>query len=247
VDYDRIGIGYAATRQSDPRIATAIRSALGDVRSVVNVGAGAGSYEPDDVRAVAVEPSEVMVRQRLPGSALSVRALAERLPFADGAFDASLATYTVHHWADLDRGLSELGRVARRRVVILMSDIEVEASFWLNADYFPAFTQLDRERLMAPGEVLGKLGGQGTITVVPVPWDCRDGFCSAFWRRPEAYLDPRVRAGVSYFSIIHEDVVAAGLKRLADDLASGAWDRRFGSLRQLDELDTGQRLIVAEV
>lgn len=247
VDYDRIGIGYSATRRSDPRIATAIRGALGGARSVVNVGAGAGSYEPDDVRVVAVEPSDVMVRQRLPGSPLAVRAVAERLPFADGAFDASMATYTVHHWPDLDRGLSELGRVARKRVVILMSDFQVEESFWLNVDYFPAFTQFDRERLMLPGEVLRRLGGRGTITVVPVPWDCHDGFCSAFWRRPDAYLDPRVRAGISYFSIVDEDLIEAGLERLADDLASGAWDRRFGSLRHLDELDTGQRLIVAEV
>lgn len=138
-------------------------------------------------------------------------------------------------------------RVARKRVVILMSDLQVEKSFWLNEYYFPAFTQLDRERLRSPEELLGRLGGSGTVTTVPVPRDCRDGFCSAFWQRPEAYLDPRVRSGISYFSIVDEGLVAAGLKHLTEDLASGEWDRRFGLLRQLDELDTGQRLIVAEV
>jgi SAM-dependent methyltransferase len=213
----------------------------------VNVGAGTGSYEPDDVYVVAVEPSEVMVRQRSPSSAPAVRAVAERLPFADATFDASLAIFTIHHWPDQDKGLSELARVARKRVVILMSDPEIEKTLWLNEDYFPAFTELDRERLKSPEALLGRLGGGGTITAVPVPRDCWDGFCSAFWQRPEAYLDPRVRSGISYFSIIDEDLVAAGLKRLSEDLASGEWDRRFGPLRQLEELDTGQRLIVAEV
>ncbi len=179
-DYDRIGIGYSTTRQPDPRIASAICGALGNARSVVKVGAGTGSYEPVDGFLVAVEPSEVMVRQRPPDSAPAVQAVAERLPFADGTFDASL-------------------------------------------------------------------GGSGRVVTVPVPRDCRDGFCSAFWQRPEAYLDPRVRSGISYFSILDEDSVTAGLNRLSEDLASGEWDRRFGLLRQLGELDTGQRLIVAEV
>jgi SAM-dependent methyltransferase len=188
-----------------------------------------------------------MVRQRPPDSAPAVQAVAERLPFADGTFDASLAVFTVHHWPDQDRGLSELERVARKRVVILMSDTEVEKSFWLNDRYFPAFTQLDRKRLSSPEDLLGQLGGSGRVVTVPVPRDCRDGFCSAFWQRPEAYLDPRVRSGISYFSILDEDLVTAGLNRLSEDLASGEWDRRFGLLRQLAELDTGQRLIVAEV
>jgi SAM-dependent methyltransferase len=246
VGYDRIGLTYSATRRPDPRIGVRVKDALGDARSLVNVGAGSGSYEPSGMHVVAVEPSEVMIRQRPPSSPPSVQAVAERLPFADEAFDAALAVFTIHHWSDQSEGLSEMKRVARNRVLVLMSDPRVEESFWLNRDYFPAITELDRDRLSSPEEVLGRLGGIGSIIPIPVPNDCADGFCSAFWQRPDAYLDHKVRAGISYFSLIPEDVITQGLERLASDLRDGAWDRRYGHLRELRELDTGQRLVVAE-
>jgi SAM-dependent methyltransferase len=246
-NYDQIGVNYASTRQADPRFAAQIREALGDAKSVVNVGAGSGSYEPVDRFMVAVEPSQVMIRQRPPLSAPAVRGVAERLPFADDTFDVAMAVFTLHHWQDLDGGLSELRRVARKRIVVLMSDPGVEESFWLNRDYFPTMTQHDRRLLTSADDVLRRLGGMGTIKTVLVPHDCLDGFCSAYWRRPDAYLDPVVRSGISYFSILDKDVIEQGLEQLSRDLAGGAWESRFGHLRQLEELDTGQRLIVADV
>ena len=202
VDYDRLGKGYAAIRRPDPRVAALIQRALGDAGSVVNVGAGTGSYEPTDRRVVAVEPSAVMLRQRPRMSAPAVQAVAEALPFRDRSFDASMGIFTVHHWADQTEGLAELQRVARRRIVIVTSDPEIEQFFWLNEFYFPALTRLDRDRVMGPEALLDRLG-PGKVIPVPVPHDCEDGFCSAYWRRPEAYLDPKVRAGISYFARCH--------------------------------------------
>jgi SAM-dependent methyltransferase len=243
--YDTIGIAYASTRRPDPRIEGQIISALGDATSVVNVGAGTGSYEPTDRRVVAVEPSAVMVAQRPSDAAPAVQAVAEALPFLDRSFEASMAVYTVHHWTDLERGLSELRRVARRRVLILMSDPRFERSFWLNERYFPELTELDEDRLPLPEDVLELVGG-GSIITVPIPHDCRDGLCTAYWRRPEAYLDPGVRAGISYFWMMDPVAVDDGLRRLASELASGDWHERYGHLLQLEELDTGQRLVIAE-
>jgi SAM-dependent methyltransferase len=246
LSYDRLGRQYSATRHPDPTIRDAINAAIGDARTVVNIGAGTGSYEPADRAVVGVEPSEVMIRQRPDGAAPVVRSVAEALPFADEAFDASLAVFTIHHWTDRDRGLAEMRRVARRRAVVLVSDIEVERSFWFNERYFPSFVRLDRERLPPPAEILERLGG-GSIVTVPVRHDCVDGFCSAFWRRPEAYLDPRIRSGISYFSCIDPGELEAGLRRLERDLRTGAWADRFGDLLGLDQLDTGQRLVIADV
>jgi SAM-dependent methyltransferase len=243
--YDTIGAAYTSTRRPDPRVEAWIISALGDATSVVNVGAGTGSYEPADRPVVAVEPSEVMIARRGSTRASAVQAIGEALPFHDRAFDAAMAVYTIHHWENLDRGLSELGRVTRRRVVILMSDPRVEQRFWLNERYFPELTRLDEQRLLLPEDVLARLG-RGSIVPVPTPHDCLDGFCSAYWRRPEGYLDPRVRAGISYFSMLDAAAVDAGLGRLASELASGEWYERYGELINLEELDTGQRLVVAE-
>jgi SAM-dependent methyltransferase len=242
--YDSIGIAYATTRRPDPRIEAQILSALGDATSVLNVGAGAGSYEPAGRRVVAVEPSAVMIAQRASHAAPAVQAVAEALPFRDRSFEAGLAVYTVHHWSDLERGLSELRRIGHR-IVILMSDARVERGFWLNERYFPVLTRMDEERLLVPEDILSLLGG-GSVVPVPTPHDCRDGFCSAFWRRPKAYLDPDVRAGISYFSTMDPVLLDDGLHRLAAELASGAWHNRYGHLLQLEELDTGQRLVIAE-
>ena len=243
--YDRIGTGYAKTRRPDPSHQRAILRALGDARSVLNVGAGTGSYEPSDRTVVAVEPSEVMIAQRPTGAAPVVRARAEGLPFGDGAFDAALAILTVHHWDDPGRGLSEMRRIAATRVVIFTADIDVWARMWLVRDYFPEIAELDRRRFPPPEVIAHSLGG-GRILSIPTPGDCTDGFTPAFWKRPEAYLDPGIRAGMSSFAVIDNRSVTRGLARLARDLESGQWRARNAALLDLDELDVGHRLVVAE-
>jgi SAM-dependent methyltransferase len=241
--YETIGRRYSATRHADPKIARLLNSAIGDAASVVNVGAGTGSYEPADRRLVAVEPSSMMLRQRPRGSAPAVQATAEALPFSDRSFDAAMAILTLHHWDDPPAGLRELRRVASR-VVVLTLDIEALDSFWLLTDYFPAIAKLERARTMAIRDVLAVLG-TGTIVPVPIPHDCLDGFTRAFWRRPRAYLDPNVRAGMSTFAAISETDTKEGLQRLAGDLDSGEWSRRFSYLMRQRELDLGYRLIVS--
>ena len=242
--YDAIGRGYAARRRPDPRIARAIDAALGDADSVVNVGAGAGSYEPSHRRVTALEPSRRMIRQRAPGAAPVVQAVAEHLPFADAAFDAALAILTLHHWMDQPAGLAELARVARRRVVILTWDPACRDRFWLATEYLPAILDLDVPRFPRVPDIARSFAAMETHPV-RVPHDCVDGFLGAFWRRPDAYLDPDVRAGASAFAQLPAAAVDAGLARLAADLADGRWDARFGHLRAQDEADLGYRLLVA--
>jgi SAM-dependent methyltransferase len=243
--YDAIGRSYAVTRRPDARIARAIREALGDARAVVNVGAGAGSYEPADLGVVAVEPSLEMIRQRPRGAAPVVQAVAERLPLADASVDAALAVLTVHHWKDRAAGLAELARVARRRVVILTWDPAFRRGFWLTDEYLPAIVDLDVPRFPSMEEIARSLGWMD-VRPLPVPHDCEDGFLGAFWRRPHAYLDPGVRRAMSGFAQLPPAALEAGLARLAADLASGRWDARFGGLRHQDGIDLGYRLIVAE-
>lgn len=243
--YDEIGTGYSATRIPDPRIANRILQALGDAASVVNVGAGAGSYEPRDRRVVAVEPSATMIRQRPAGSAPVIQGAAEGLPLIDGAVESALAVLTVHHWSDPARGLAELRRVAQRRIVVLTWDEEVWESFWLVREYLPCIRDLDRRRALPIADVASTLGASRVLSV-PVPHDCTDGFHGAFWRRPEAYLDPRVRSGISTYAALPPDECAEGLGRLAEDIRSGAWENAHRSLLDLDELDLGYRLIVAD-
>lgn len=241
--YDEIGVGYTRVRGEDPRIAARIRAALGDARSVLNVGAGAGAYEPPDLEVTAVEPSEVMRALRAPDAAPVVSAGAERLPFPDDAFDAAMAVLSDHHWSDHDRGLDELRRVARDRVVLFSWDPQRLRESWLVRDYLVSF-----ERLVPPGrsleQTLARLGG-GWIEPVPIPHDCRDGFLHAYWRRPEAYLDAEVRAGISAFAFLDAEEVDRAVSRLAADLDSGEWRRRNEGLLDLDELDLGYRLVVA--
>jgi SAM-dependent methyltransferase len=240
--YDQIGAGYTTTRRPDPRIERTIHDALGDARRVVNVGAGTGSYEPRDREVVAVEPSEVMIAQRPPGAAPVVRAVAEGLPFPDGSFDAAMAVITDHHWSDRARGLREMARVARSRAVLLTYDPAFADGFWLVRDYLPGFKALPG---MTIDEVAGHLGAR-TVLPVPLAADCRDGFMPAFWARPHAYLDPRVRAGISVFARLGDADVADALTRLHADLDSGAWAECNAELADLDELDLGFRLLVAD-
>ena len=239
--YDEIGVGYAGHRQPDPRIAAQLMDALGNARSVVNVGAGAGSYEPRDRRVFAVEPSGEMIRQRPAGSAPAVRGSALPLPFDDDAFDAALAVLTIHHWPDPAAGLGELARVAKR-VVLLTFDTAAK-SFWLVSDYFPAIGELDRRNMPPIDRVREALVG-ASVRPLPVPHDCVDGFLGAYWRRPHAYLDGRVRAAISSFALI--DGVDEGVARLRRDLEDGTWERRNGALLDEPELDIGYRIVVAE-
>jgi SAM-dependent methyltransferase len=243
--YDSLGTTYVRTRRPDPRIAARIHAALGDATDVINVGAGAGSYEPART-VLAVEPSQVMIDQRPPGSAPAVRAVAERLPLRTGAADAVMALLTVHHWHDLAAGLAELRRVARRRVVVLTWDQQVfRERFWLVRDYLPEAAAFDDTRATPIDELAGLLGGARRETV-GIPHDCVDGFAAAYWRRPAAYLDPEVRTGISLLAQTGQDALAAGLARLADDLATGRWHTRHAELLALDTVDLGYRLLVAE-
>jgi hypothetical protein len=240
--YDAIGKGYRSARREDPRIRARIHAALGDARTVVNVGAGTGSYEPADREVVAVEPSETMIAQRPPGSAPVVRAYAEDLPFDDGAFDAAMVVLSDHHWQNHERGLAELRRVAQR-VVIFTWEPATARETWVVRDYFPCFEELipNGYRLQITLERLGDTRQE----VVPVPHDCRDGFFHAYWRRPHAYLEPVVRAGISAFALMDPGCVEEGLVRLQRDLASGEWERRNAWILGLDELDSGYRLVVS--
>jgi SAM-dependent methyltransferase len=239
--YDTIGIGYRGLRRPDPRIAAAIINALGPANSVVNVGAGAGSYEPADRRVVAVEPSREMIGQRPAGAAPAVQASATALPFAAGAFAAALAVLTVHHWPDRARGLAELRRVARDRVVILTWAPDA-AGFWLTEDYFPELVAIDRA-IFPTREELERTLGPVELRPLPIPHDCVDGFLGAYWRRPHAYLDAAVRGAISTFSKMAD--VEPGLERLRRDLDDGTWTRRHGPLLERAELDLGYRLVVA--
>jgi SAM-dependent methyltransferase len=243
--YDTIGRSYARQRRPDPRIAAQLTRALGDAASIVNVGAGSGSYEPADRRVVAIEPSAVMIAQRPPGAAPAVQARAEALPFRDRTFDAAMAVLTLHHWADRAAGLAECARVARARVVLLTWDPE-GGGFWLTRDYFPEFVEADRRKFPRVESYAAAFGPSARVEVapVPVPRDCVDGFLGAYWARPEAYLDPAVRAGISSFAL---PGTGAGVERLRADLASGAWRARHEELLARAEIDLGYRLVVAEL
>lgn len=241
--YDTIGIGYSARRQSDPRIAGALGLALHGLDSIANIGAGTGSYEPVNKTAVAVEPSMEMIRQRLPGSAPAIQAAAERLPLRDDCVSAATAILTIHHWASLSDGLDELGRVARQRAVILTWDPDAPG-FWLTEEYFPAMVERDRRRFPTTS-CLSRALGKSRVEAIPIPHNCIDGFLGAYWRRPDAYLDPVIRSGMSGFTGITG--IEVGLARLKQDLESGEWRRRFGHLMNCDTLDIGYRLVVAEL
>jgi SAM-dependent methyltransferase len=244
--YDSIGTGYTRHRRPDPRIAATIQDALGDARTVVNVGAGAGAYEPSDRWVIAVEPSQAMIAQRPPGSAPALRATADALPLADRTVDAAMTVLSLHHWPDWRAGVAELRRVARHRVVVLTWDKHA-GGFWLTNEYFDWLAEWDARRFPAMDELVAELPG-ATVTPVPIPGDCSDGILGAYYGRPEAYLDPDVRQAISIFAQAPDpDRVAASLRTLGDDLRSGAWDARHGALRDSAGLDVGYRLITAEL
>lgn len=242
--YDTIGGTYATTRRPDPRIAALVGSALGDARSVVNVGAGAGSYEPRHT-VLAIEPSSTMISQRPANAALVVQARAEALPLAEDAADAAMALLTVHHWTDLAAGVAELRRVSRRRIVVLTWDQPVFRRFWLVSEYLPEAAAFDDARSV-PVDRLAELLGGARIEPVPVPHDCTDGFAAAYWRRPAAYLDPVVRAGTSILAQTGDDVLQPGLGKLAADLRSGRWSQRHADLLEREDFDAGYRLLITE-
>lgn len=243
--YDAMGRGYRAVRRPDPRLAAPIWGALSDARTVVNVGAGTGSYEPPDLQVVAVEPSRVMLSQRARDAAPALQATAEALPLRDHSVDAALAVFTIQHWSDVERGLGELVRVARRRVVLLTMDVDVLAETWMVRDYLPETLDAHAAGFPSMRWLLGALP-RARSRAIPVPNDCSDGFMAAFWGRPEAYLDADVRAAGSVWHQLSPAVVTRGLGRLRDDLATGEWDRRRGHLRTAPSLDVGVRLVYGE-
>jgi SAM-dependent methyltransferase len=244
--YDRIGLNYAPKRRPDPRLARELHAALGPVTSVVNVGAGAGSYEPTDRMVIAVEPSQTMLGQRPPGSAPAIQGVAEKLPLAGGSFDAGMAVFTIHHWRDLEAGLSELMRVARKRLVLLTMDAGVLADHWFVTDYAPevldvhlsAFPTLERLTSLLPG---------AAVSSWEVPADCSDLFHAALWARPELHLDPAVRAASSVWHQMSADVVERAIGSLRADLESGRWDQRHGELRSRLALDVGVRVVTVDL
>ena len=241
--YDEIGVTYATTRRPDPRIERQIAEALGDARSVVNVGAGVGSYEPRDRDVVAVEPSAVMIAQRPPDAAPAVQAPAEALPFPDRSFDAALAVLTMHHWSDWRAGVAELRRVARERIVMLTFDPAFIRDYWLVRDYLPQIAVQDEARFPPLAVVAEALGGADAIPV-PIPRDCSDGFLCAWWQRPLAYCEASVRANISSLAELDPAVAAELTGRLERDVADGSWATRNADLLAQDEADFGYRLLV---
>jgi SAM-dependent methyltransferase len=241
--YDTIGATYTRTRRTEPRIAAHVWAALGDARSVLNVGAGTGSYEPTDREVLAVEPSALMRSQRPAGTAPCVAGAAENLPFPDGSFDAAMAFATIHHWQDPIAGLREMRRVARRVVVFThdTTDAGWLGRFWLTRDYLPEVADLIAGRPSLT-ELAGAIGAR--TEPVLVPWDCVDGFFEAYWRRPEAYLEEHVRRGVSVWAKVGPDAEHRAVNRLRDDLASGRWAERNQDLLDLDAAELGLRLLI---
>ena len=236
--YDSIGLNYSNLRKADSRIAQTIATALGDAKTVLNVGAGAGSYEPTDRQITAIEPSAEMIQQRPASNATIIQGRAEDIPFDDKTFDASMAVLTIHHWSDQERGVMEMRRVTRDKIVFLTYDPSFRG-FWL-VDYFPALLTLD-EGQMPQIANYEKWLGSVEVSPVPIPHDCADGFLAGYWRRPAAYLDERVRAAMSPFWALGD--VSDGLEKLEVDLQSGAWEQRYAELLTLDSLDCGYRLV----
>ena len=244
VDYEEHGRTYSTHRRPDPRIAARIHAALGDARTVLNVGAGAGSYEPDDRWVLAVEPSATMRAQRPPGSPPAIDASAEALPLDDDSVDAAMACVTIHHWEPPSAGLAELRRVARGPVVVFTFDLEVLPAW--QQEHLAEGLVIERPRFPAVEDVAAMLGGRTRIERIPTPGDCVDGFFEAFWRRPEALLDPAVRSAQSMWALLPPGVEDRIVARLATDLRSGAWDAEHGHLRDQDAYDGSLRLVISE-
>ena len=240
--YDTIGKGYAVHRRPDPRIAKQIADALGDAQTIVNIGAGTGSYEIPGRHIAAIEPSAEMLAQRAPGATRAIQGFAEAIPFPDKSFDAATAFLTTHHWADLDKGLREMKRVSRKRCVFFDQDF-AGIDFWLLNDYFP--DMLPKLAALLPLEKARAVFGVVRIVPVPVPHDCTDGFMCAYWRRPHAYLDQAVRNAISFFSLARD--VPGRIEKLRRDLEDGTWERRNGHILHETGRDFGYRLLIAEI
>lgn len=244
-NYDAHGHQYAGHRRTDPRIEAYVHKALGAAQTILNVGAGAGSYEPADRYVVAVEPSAVMRAQRLErGKVPAINAKADHLPFDDGSFDACMAMVTVHHWPDIEKGLAELRRVTRGPVVVMSFDPDALEVFW-NAQYFPELIAVERARYPTIQRITAALGGQTEVIPVPIPLDCVDGFQEAFYGRPEAFLEPQVRKAQSAWGFLPEGLEEILAGRLAEELASGEWDRKFGHFRTEPFFTGALRLVVS--
>jgi len=244
-DYNKYGQGYSGRRQTEPEIARYIDRALGSARTVLNVGAGSGSYEPADRYVVAVEPSITMRRQRLQlHRTPAINATADSLPFDDGAFDAATAFLTIHHWPDMTKGLNEVRRVTRGPIVILTYDPDALDRFW-NAEYFPEVVEVERQRYARMGDLIAVLGGTCKVEEIPVPLHCVDGFQEAFYGRPEAFLHKEVRSAMSAWGFFQPEVQEVLVQRLAGALASGEWDRKYGQLRTQPYFTGAMRLITA--
>jgi SAM-dependent methyltransferase len=244
-NYDKDGVRYSARRQTEPAIAHYIHAALHNAKTILNVGAGAGSYEPEDRYFISVEPSVSMRAQRLSNHknpALTGRA--DNLPFDDKSFDAATAFLTIHHWPDIKKGLSELRRVARHQIIIMTFDPDALDFFW-NAEYFPEVIEVEKQRYPTIDRLLDMLGGKTAVHDIPVPLDCVDGFQEAFYGRPEAFLDKEVRNAMSAWGFISEEHQELMVKRLSDDLQSGEWDRKYGHLRTQPTFSGALRLIIS--
>jgi SAM-dependent methyltransferase len=242
--YDSIGHGYTRTRQEEPRFRELIAAALGGARTVVNVGAGAGSYEPRDRYVIPIEPSDVMAAQRPREMAPALRCLAQNLPLRDGAVDAAMSVLSVHHWDEgQEQGVREMRRVAAGPVVILTCDSDVSGAMWLMADYMPEVAELDRRIFPRMDQLATWLGGKTQVTAVPVPRDTRDWMIMSFWAHPERVLDARARQATSAFARMAPAVVDRVVAAIQRDLEDGSWDSRYGNLRKLDAYDAGLRLV----
>lgn len=245
VDYGQHGLGYARQRRTDPRIAALVHRALGDARTVLNVGAGAGSYEPEDRYVLAIEPSAAMRAQRPVHLAPAVHGVAELLPLDDQSVDASMAIATVHQWRDLAKGLRELRRVTRGPIVVLSFDGDALANYWL-AEYAPELIAVEFRRYPRIEAIARGLGDATDVQVIPIPIDCVDGFTEAYYARPEAFLDPAVRRSQSAWSFVEEKNQLRFIQALGNDLASGSWDRKYGEWRTKPHFEGSLRLIVSQ-
>jgi SAM-dependent methyltransferase len=244
-NYDQLGQKYSGYRQTDPRIAAFVNEALGDTKTILNVGAGAGSYEPADKYVIAVEPSVVMRSQRMRNNKVpAINAKADNLPFDDNSFDASMAMVTIHHWPDIDQGLKELRRVTKSQVVVMTFDPEQLDNFW-NADYFPELIEVERARYPTIDFVKKSLGGNCEVVPIPVPVDCSDGFQEAFYGRPEAFLEKEVRLAQSAWGFLKDGLEEELIKRLSTDLESGAWDKKYGHYRTEPTFTCALRLVIS--
>ena len=244
-NYDKLGGEYSSQRRTDPRIAAYVDAALGAAKTVLNVGAGAGSYESADRYFAAIEPSSVMRAQRLTNNKVpAINAKADHLPFDDGAFDASMAMVTIHHWPDIQAGLKEMRRVTKGPVVIMTFDPDALNDFW-NAVYFPELIEIERTRYAPINNIVEFLGGACEVQKIPIPLDCVDGFQEAFYGRPEAFLEKAVRQSQSAWGFLAAGREDQLVKSLADDLASGEWDRKYGLHRTMPYFTGALRLIIA--